>query len=112
MYFWLAASVVAWGLLALLGRYWHPLGPASASTIVLAMGIGCVANWKRNRTLHCAITAPILLVAGTVFVLSDTRLVHIEPEVVWPFVVLGTIVAFSVEGRYARRSEDGREPDP
>jgi phosphatidylserine synthase len=112
MYFWLAASVVAWGLLALVGRYWHPLGPISASTIVLAMGIGCVANWKRNRTLHCAITAPILLLAGTVFVLSDTEIVRVEPEVVWAFVIAGLMVAFLVEWRYARRSEDRREPGP
>jgi hypothetical protein len=26
--------------------------------------IGCSANWLRNRTLHCAITAAVFLVAG------------------------------------------------
>jgi hypothetical protein len=112
MYFWLAASVVAWGLLALVGRYWRPLGPVSASTILLAMGIGCVANWQRNRTLHCAITAPLFLVAGAVFVLTDTQTVRIQPRAVWPFVIAGLVVAFLLEWRYARRSDVRHERGP
>ena len=110
MYFWVAASAVAWGLLALVGRYWRPLGPESASTILIAMGIGCVANWTRNRTLHCAITAPLLLIAGMVFLLSDAQVFHVEPRNVWPCVAAGTVIAFLLEWRYARRPDVRDEP--
>jgi hypothetical protein len=31
------------------------------------MAIGCLANWLRNRSFHCAITAPLFLIAGIAF---------------------------------------------
>ena len=43
MAYWLLASLLAWGLRSLVGLFWHPLGPVSASTIWLAIGIG----WQR-----------------------------------------------------------------
>ena len=33
MAYWLLASLLAWGLRSLVGLFWHPLGPVSASTI-------------------------------------------------------------------------------
>ncbi len=35
------------------------------------MAIGCAANWLRNRTLHCAITGPLFLIAALVFLMSN-----------------------------------------
>jgi len=57
--YWFTVSLVAWGLLSLIGIYWRPLRALSPATILFAMAIGCVANWQRNRTLHCAITGPL-----------------------------------------------------
>ncbi len=114
MGYWIAASLVAWGLLSLVGLYWHPLRPEGASTILIAMGIGCVANWHRNRTLHCGVTAPLFLVAGILFLLSDAQAIHIQPRFVWPVVTVGTVGAFLLEWRLARRSNildrNGHEP--
>ena len=53
MCYWLGASLIAWEVLSLMGIYWRPLHALSAATILFAMAIGCVANWLRNRTLHC-----------------------------------------------------------
>ena len=108
MGYWLIVSVLGWGLLTLVGFYWRPLGPLSASTILIAVGIGCAANWRRNRILHCGITAPLLLIAGTLFLLSDAQLIHVQPRLVWPFVVAGMVVAFLLEWRYARPSGAGK----
>jgi hypothetical protein len=108
MCYWLAASTVAWALLSIAGLHWRALGPVSASTILIAMGIGCVADWKRNRTVHCGITAPVFLSAGLVFLLSDTRVVHVQPRFVWPFVLVGTGIAFLLEWKCARRSRVGK----
>ncbi len=104
MCYWLAASVIAWGVLSLIGLYWLPLHAVSAPTILLAMAIGCIANWRRNRTLHCAITGPIFLIAAFVFLLSDLSMAHVNSLLVWPFVLLGVGIAFLLEWRYARRS--------
>jgi hypothetical protein len=34
------------------------------------MAIGCLANWLRNRSFHCAITGPLFLIAGGVLALG------------------------------------------
>jgi hypothetical protein len=101
MCYWLAASSIAWGLLSLVGLYWRPLGSGSASTILLAAGIGCVANWRKNRTFHCGITAPLLLIAGTVFLLSDIGILHVPSRIVLALVGAGICVAFLLEWKYA-----------
>ena len=101
--YWCAASLVAWGVLSLIGLYWYPLRASSATTILLAMAIGCAANWRRNRTLHCVITAPLFLLAALVFLVSDVSLAHINGRLIWPFVLLGVGVAFLLEWRYAQR---------
>ena len=104
MCYWLAVSLIAWGLLSLVGLYWSPLRASSAATILFAMAIGCVANWLRNRTLHCAITGPLFLIAAVMFLLSDVTGPHVNSLFVWPFVLMGVGIAFLLEWRYARRS--------
>ncbi len=100
--YWLAASVVAWGALSTAGIYWYPLRWYAASTALFAAGIGCVANWAKNRSYHCAITAPLFLGAAVVFVLEDLRIARINVALVWSLVALGTGLAFALEWRYAR----------
>ena len=104
MCFWLAASLIAWGVLSLIGNYWRPLHGSSAATVLFAMAIGCVANWLRNRTLHCAITGPLFLIAAVVFLLSDMSTNHVISLLVWPFVLIGVAIAFLLEWRYTRLS--------
>jgi hypothetical protein len=108
MGYWCAASLVAWGLVSLLGLFWHPLGPASASTIVLAAGLGCAANWLKNRTFHCGITAPVLLIGGSAFLLWDIRVLRVPPGWVWLFVCAGTGIAFVLEWKYAHGDAGSR----
>jgi len=102
--YWFAVSLMAWGVLSLIGVYWRLLHASSAATCLLAMAIGCFANWLRNRTYHCAVTGPLFLIAGVVFLFSDARIIHVNALWVWPFVLLGVGIAFLLEWRYARRS--------
>jgi len=104
MCYWFAASLIAWGVLSLVGIYLHPLHALSAATILFAMAIGCVANWLRNRTFHCGITGPLFLIAAVVFLLSDASMVHVNSLVVWPFVLIGVAIAFLLEWRYTKFS--------
>ena len=103
MCYWCIVSLAAWGLLALIGIYWHPLHANSTATILLGAAIGCFANWFRNRTFHCRITAWLFLAGGVVFLLADLGVMQIEPHFVWPFVAAGTLLAFILEWRYSRR---------
>ena len=99
--YWFTVSLVAWGVLSLVGIYWRPLHALSAATILYAMAIGCFANWLRNRTLHCAITGPLFLIAAVVFLQSNLTGTHLNSSLVWPFVVIGVGIAFLLEWRYA-----------
>ena len=101
MCYWFAVSLTAWGVLSLVGIYWRPLHALSAATILFAMAIGCVANWRRNRILHCAITGPLFLIAALVFLASDVIMAHVNSLLVWPFVLVGVAIAFLLEWRYA-----------
>ena len=103
MCYWFAASLTAWGVLSLIGIYWRPLHALSAATILFAMAIGCIANWIRNRSFHCAITGPLFLIAAVVFLLSDMNISHVNSLLVWPFVLIGVGIAFLLEWRYAKR---------
>ena len=103
MCYWCVVSVAAWGLLGLLGLVWHPLHARSAATILFAAAIGCFANWVKNRTYHCSITAWIFLAGAVVFLLTDTGVIQVEPRFVWPFVAIGTVLSFILEWRYATR---------
>jgi hypothetical protein len=104
MCYWFAASLIAWGVLSFIGLYWRPLHASSAAAILFAMAIGCVANWLRNRTFHCAITGPLFLIAAVVLLLSDVSMAHVNSLLVWPFVLIGVGIAFLLEWRYAQRS--------
>jgi len=100
MCYWFA--LIAWGALGLAGIYclhWY-LAPTS----LFAVGIGCIANWLRNRSFHCAITAPLLLIAATLFLLDSLGIARVNVSSVWSLLFVGTAVAFLLEWKYAKRS--------
>ena len=104
MRYWFIASLMAWGVLSLIGIYWHPLHASSAVTFLFAMTIACVANWFRNRSFHCAITGPLFLIAGIIFLLSGMGMIHLNTRWIWPFVCIGVGIAFLLEWLYAQRA--------
>jgi hypothetical protein len=104
MCYWFIVSLVTWGVLSLIGIYWHPLHTSPAAVCLFAMAIGCLANWFKNRSFHCAITGPLFLVASIVLLLSGARMVRVNARWVWLFVLIGIGIAFLLEWRYAKRS--------
>jgi hypothetical protein len=97
-------SLIAWGALSLTGIYWRPLHSSPAAACLLAMSIGCLANWLRNRSFHCIVTGPLFLIAGVASLLSGVSTIHLNTLWVWPIVLIGVCVAFVLEWRYAKRS--------
>jgi hypothetical protein len=63
----------------------------------------CLANWFRIHTFHCAITGPLFLIAGIVFLLSGERMIHVNIFGAWTLVLIGVGIAFLLERRYAKR---------
>jgi hypothetical protein len=104
IYYRFIVSLVAWGVLSLLGIYWRPLHSSSSATCLFAMASGCFANWLRNRSFHCAITGPVFVIGGGAFLFSDMRMVNVNTSWVWPFVLIGVGIAILLEWQYAKRS--------
>jgi hypothetical protein len=102
--YWFIVSLIAWGVLNLIGIYWHPLHAPSAAACLFAMSIGCLANWLKNRSFHCAITGPLFLIAGVAFLLAGGHMINVNTLLVWRFVLIGIGIAFFLEWRYAKRS--------
>ena len=103
MCYWVTVSLIAWGVLSIIGIYWRPLHPSSRAACLFAMAIGCLANWLKNRSFHCAITGPLFLLAGVMFLFSEVRMARVNSLLVWPLVLIGTGIAFLLEWRYAKR---------
>ncbi|HEX2661588.1 MAG TPA: hypothetical protein VHM93_02055 [Candidatus Acidoferrum sp.] len=104
MRYWFAASLIAWGVLGAAGTYWYPLHWYSAPTILFAAGIGCIANWLKHRSFHCAITRPLFLIAAILFLVGSLGIGRVNLSLVWSLPFVGTGVAFLLEWKYAKRS--------
>ena len=105
MCYWFVISVAAWGVLSLIGIYWHPLHASSAVACLFAMAIGCLANWFKNHSFHCAITGPLFMIAGALFLASEVDIIQINESWLWSCVVVGVGISFLLEWMYARRRE-------
>lgn len=88
--------------------YWRPLRWYAASSVLFAAGIGCVANWFKNRSFHCAITAPLFLTIALAFALADRSVIQINVGFAWLLLLLGTATAFMLEWRYAKHPKNAR----
>jgi hypothetical protein len=104
MCYWFIVSLISWGMLSLIGIYWRPLHASSAAACLFAMAIGCIANWLKNRSFHCALTSPLFLIAGVASLLASVGVIHLNTGLIWRFVLIGIGVAFLLEWRYAKRS--------
>jgi hypothetical protein len=96
-------SVLAWGLLSLIAIYWHPLRTPWAACL-LAMSIGCLANWLKNHSLHCVVTGPLFLIAGVLLMLLGGDLIQFHVSWLWLFILAGVGIAFLLEWLYTKRS--------
>jgi hypothetical protein len=103
MCYWFVISLIAWGVLSLIGIYWRPLHASSAAACLFAMAIGCIANWLKNRSFHCVLTSPLFLLAGVAFLLASVGVLHLNEALIWPSVLVGIGIAFLLEWRYAKR---------
>lgn len=104
MRYWFAALLIAWGVLGVAGIYWYPLHWYSAPTILFGAGIGCIANWLKHRSFHCAVTAPLFLIAAILFLVDSLGIARVNVSLVWSLLFVGTGVAFLLEWKYAKRS--------
>ena len=102
--YWTIISIFAWLGLSAIGLIWYPLHATSATTILLAMSVGCVANWVRNRTCHCCFDGPLLFASAAAFLLRQIGIVRFPSFVVWSVLAVGTAISFFLEWRVTSKA--------
>ena len=99
MGFWAAAFVVLYGI-ALVARFTLPLFEPYGDTLLLtALGLACIINFGRNRTLHCGLTGPLFLMAAVVAFSMEARVWDVNGNALWGLVLVGVALAFVIEWR-------------
>jgi hypothetical protein len=105
MSFWAVMFVLFYGGALLLKQVSSTLQPFGDTLILAALGAACVVNYRRNRTLHCMLTAPLFLLAAAAAGLIETDIWRISETVLWAGVLFAVALAFIVEWRATRRHQ-------
>lgn len=80
---------------------WPVLDGYSETLLLTALGVACLINFRRNRTFHCAITAPVFLVGAIVAGLAESGLWGLNLSLLWALVLVGVGIAALLEWRMA-----------
>ena len=87
---------IGWGLLL-----WLQWQRYELVMLFTALGLACIANFARNRTFHCVITAPFFLLVALAFALSVRGIWKVPAGVLWAVVAVVVCAAFLLERRFA-----------
>lgn len=89
------------GLLAL--QLWAGADRYFNAVLFASLGIACLVNLARNRTLHCLITGPFFLLVAAALALRAAGIWNISVPFLWPIVLIVVGAALLVEWRFAER---------
>ena len=90
-----------YGASLLIRTVWPPVAPYGDTFLLVALGLACVINFGRNRTVRCGLTGPLFLVAAAVAALVESGLWSANLDIIWGVVLIGIAIAFFVEWRVA-----------
>ncbi len=101
--FWGAAFLVIYGAGLLAMQVWPGVEAYDTALLLGALGLACGINFARNRTYHCAITAPIFLLGAVAAGLDAAGVWSVPENILWPLVMIGVGAAFLLEFAYTQR---------
>jgi hypothetical protein len=70
-----------------------------------SLGVACIVNVARNRTLHCLITGPFFLLFAIALALRAAGIWRLPIPELWPLVLVVVAAAFLIEWRFAARAK-------
>ncbi|MGQ0736968.1 MAG: hypothetical protein ACT4QD_25360 [Acidobacteriota bacterium] len=103
MWFWAAAFVVLYGVGFFARSTWPVFQPYGGTLLLAALGLACVINFGRNRTLHCGLTGPLFLIAAVVAFFMEAGVWDVNGDALWGLVLVGVALAFLIEWRAVGR---------
>jgi hypothetical protein len=106
MCFWAAMFVLIYGTSLLVRSALPAAEPFGDTAILAALGLACIINFGRNRTLHCGITGPLFVLGAVAAALIEAGAWHFDMPIVWGVVLVGLGLAFVIEWRTAGQHGD------
>jgi len=103
--FWTAVFLISYGAAQVLRTVWPQLGQYGDAVLLTALAAACFANFGRNRTLHCGLTAPLFLVGAFVAFLKEAGVWPFDLSFLWGVVAIGVALAFLMEWRATRKAQ-------
>lgn len=70
------------------------------TVLFVGLGLACVANFARNRTFHCMITAPFFLLVALAFAMDTAGVWKIPTGALWTIVVIVVCAALLIEQKF------------
>jgi hypothetical protein len=110
IWFWAAMFVLLYVASLLLRSVWSAVDAFGDTAILVALAGACVINFSRNRTLHCGITGPLLVLGAVAAALIEAGVWRFDMAIVWSVVLLGVALAFLIEWRTVRQHTNARAP--
>jgi hypothetical protein len=101
--YYFAVFTILFGADMLLLELWEGAGKYINALLFASLGIACIVNVARNRTLHCLITGPFFLLVATILALRTAGVWNVPIPFLWPIVLIVVGTAFLVEWRFAAR---------
>ena len=62
MGYWIGVFALLYGGSMLARFLWPPARPYGDALTLAALGVACLLNFAKNRTLHCSIAGPVFVV--------------------------------------------------
>jgi hypothetical protein len=103
--FYLVVFAILFGAGLLLVMLWEGGEKYINALLFTSLGVACVVNVARNRTLHCLITGPFFLLLAVALALRAAGIWHLPIPDLWPLVLIVVSAAFLIEWRFAARAK-------
>ena len=102
--YYLAVFTILFGVGLLALQLWAGTDRYTNALLFASLGIACLVNVARNRTLHCLITGPFFLLVAATLALQSAGIWNIAIPFLWPIVLIVVGTASLIEFRFAERS--------
>jgi hypothetical protein len=106
--FYLVVFASLFGASLLLVALWDGGEKYINALLFTSLGVACVVNVARNRTLHCLITGPFFLLVAIALALRAAGIWHLPIPELWPLVLIVVSVAFLIEWKFTARPSNRR----
>jgi asparagine N-glycosylation enzyme membrane subunit Stt3 len=106
--FWAVMFGFFYGAGLLLATVWPAVQHYRDTVLLTALAAACVANFRRNRTLHCRLTGPLFLLGAIAALVTEAGFWRVDRSALWCVVLIGVGLAFLIEWRTVGRPGDSR----